>query len=168
MRFRPEQYDAIIMRLVLGSDGAVECPANPNMLVPWFLMAAYAYEELDDPFLTDGGWEWVCGELYAKWDAIEHRHKHLIDRAALGTGTASYLVGALPTCIQHAAKALMRDYRNPDEVGRPVVQLLPTPDLSDLSDLLGTIAKVEQDIADLIGLTKAVIEPTRSSLADLL
>ena len=29
---------------------------NPNMLVPWYIMAAYAYYEKDDPILQRGLW----------------------------------------------------------------------------------------------------------------
>ena len=27
---------------------------NPNMMVPWYLMASYAYYEQDQPILSDG------------------------------------------------------------------------------------------------------------------
>ena len=118
MRFRPESYDAIVRRLV---EGTAEEPGRPNMLVPYFLMAAYAYEELGDPFLTDGGWDWLCEQLDQQWNVVEHRHKHLIDRDALASGTASYLVGRFPTIVKDAAKALMSEYSMPEEVGCPVV-----------------------------------------------
>jgi hypothetical protein len=139
MRFRPESYDGIVRRLV---EGTAEEPGRPNMLVPYFMMAAYAYEELGDPFLTDAGWDWLCAQLDQHWDAIEHRHKHLIDRDALATGTASYLVGRFPTIVKGAAKTLMSEYSRPEDVGRPVV---------DLSDLLGTPKPAASDIDDLLG-----------------
>ncbi|MDR7062028.1 MULTISPECIES: hypothetical protein [unclassified Sphingopyxis] len=157
MRFRPESYDAIVRRLVEGrhdDDPERAEPGRPNMLVPYFLMAAYAYEELGDPFLTDGGWDWLCVELDRQWDVVEHHHKYLIDRDALASGTASYLVGDFPTIVKDAAKGLMSEYSRPEEVGI-TINLLPVP---DLSDLLGTVAKFEQDIADLIGIRTATLE----------
>lgn len=152
MRFRPESYDAIVRRLV---EGTADEPGRPNMLVPYFLMAAYAYEELGDPFLTDGGWDWLCVQLDRQWDAVEHRHKHLIDRDALATGTASFLVGRFPTIVKDAAKALMSEYSRPEEVGRRVVENLPTP---DLSDLLGTVETPKREIDDLLGIPAATLE----------
>jgi len=135
MHFKPEQYDAILHRLVDGGTlGGEPVPGNPNMLIPWFLMSVFAYEELDDPFLTDGCYDWCCRELDARWDAIEHQHKHLIDRDALRTGTASYLKGKLPTTVQNAARALLRDYEHPEEV-RPRAK----PSIDDLLGLAVTL-----------------------------
>ena len=64
---------------------------NPNLMVPWFLMAAYAYEHLDDPIISDGAWDDLCLRLKREWKSIHHRHKWIIDRKQLVTGTASYL-----------------------------------------------------------------------------
>ena len=152
MRFKQEAYDAIVRRLVEGrhdDDPERAEPGRPNMLIPYFLMAAHAYEEMDDPFLTDAGWDWLCSTLDRQWDVVEHRHKHLIDRAALASGTASYLVGRFPSIIVHATHALLRDYAAPEEVGRPVV---------DLSDLLGGPKPPASDIDDLIGVPAATLE----------
>lgn len=150
MRFRPESYDGIVRRLV---EGTAEEPGRPNMLVPYFMMAAFAYEELGDPFLTDGGWDWLCSTLDARWDEVAHRHKHLIDRDALATGTASYLVGRFPTIVRDAAKTLMSEYSAPEEVGK--IQLLPVP---DLSELLGPIEQAKSEIDDLLGVPAATLE----------
>lgn len=135
MRFPAETHDAIVRRLV---EGCEQHPACPNMLVPWFLMAAFAYEELDDPFLTDSGYDWICRELDARWDAIDHRHKHLIDRAALRTGTASYLKGKLPLSVRHATTHLLSAYSSPAEIA-------PRAKIS-LDDLLGIPATSLDDL----------------------
>lgn len=117
MRFRPDQYDAIIRRLVEGGIFNGETvDGNPNMLVPWYLMSSLAYYEWDSPFLTDGCYDWICQELGRLWDQIEHRHKHLISPEALSAGTGYDLAGKIPTMIVHATKALLRDYKDLSEI----------------------------------------------------
>lgn len=143
MRFRPEQYDAILFRLVNGGKGEDQ-PGNPNMLVPWYLMASYAYYELDDPFFTDGTYDWLCKELDARWNEVEHRHKMRIDRGALAAGTGFQLAGTLPLTIEHATKALLRDYNDPDEI-RPGAGSSKV----DIDDLLGISPPASLD--DLFG-----------------
>lgn len=64
---------------------------SPNMLVPWLLMGAYAYQVLDESLISDGLYDRICKAVDAQWDAIEHVHKDVLDRAALRTGTSSYL-----------------------------------------------------------------------------
>lgn len=67
---------------------------SPNMLIPWYLMGAYAYQVLDETLISDGLYDRICKELDGLWDTLEHEHKHVIDRAALRTGTSSYLAAA--------------------------------------------------------------------------
>lgn len=118
MRFSPERYDAVLRRLVEGS--SVEGPAgkpNPNMMIPWFLMASYRYYAKDDPFLTDGCYDWLCAELDRRWDEVEHRHKPLIDRAGLKAGTAFDTDwDSLPSIIKSAADHLADKYGSLDEI----------------------------------------------------
>lgn len=61
--------------------------ANPNMAVPYYLCGAYTYYGLDDPFISDGTWEWLAKFLQENWDQIEHRHKHLITADMLASGS---------------------------------------------------------------------------------
>ena len=77
---------------------------NPNMLVPWYLMAAYAYYELDDPFLSDAVFDEMAKSLHKQWDTIEHFHKHLLTRMDLVAGT--YL-GKYPERVKGATKHLL-------------------------------------------------------------
>lgn len=122
MRFETEAYDRIARQY---------CAANPNMLVPYWLMAAFMYEVENDPFLSDGCFDWLSAELLAKWDQVEHRHKHMIDREALraGTGLAADLQN-LPTLVKHAARHLVAKYSSPAEIGA-------RPPAFDIDDLLG-------------------------------
>lgn len=64
---------------------------QPFQLVIHYLAAGWLYETRDAIYMTDDAWDWLCVRLDREWDTIEHRHKHIIDRPALATGTASYL-----------------------------------------------------------------------------
>lgn len=79
--------------------------ANPNMLVPHYLMACYRYYELDAPFITDKLFDDMSKELLAKWDSIEHRHKDLISLDDLRAGTG-YAI-KYPTIVKHAANHMV-------------------------------------------------------------
>lgn len=109
MKFKPEEYDLIIYRLG---------EKSPNMLVPWYLMATYAYYDLDNPLLSDAGYDWVCLALAQSWDQIDHMHKHLINRESLEAGTGYELSGKMPQLVMEAADQLLTRY----------------PKLSDITD----------------------------------
>lgn len=86
---------------------AIAC--GPNMMVPWFLMASYAYYQLDVSLLTDAAYDELARNLDARWDEIEHRHKHVIDRASLAAGTAFGLDrDAYPPMVVGAVTHLVR------------------------------------------------------------
>lgn len=61
--------------------------AAPNLGVAFYLMGAYAYYGQDDPFMSDGTWEWLAKFLKQNWHSIEHRHKHLITADMLASGS---------------------------------------------------------------------------------
>lgn len=60
---------------------------NPNLSVPWYLMASYAYYVEDDPFLPDAAFDMLAELMIEHWDQIEHRHKHMITLDDLRAGT---------------------------------------------------------------------------------
>lgn len=60
---------------------------NPNMMVPWYIIASYAYHEEDDPILSDGMFDRLRKRMIGKWDEIEHYHKEYITLDMLKTGT---------------------------------------------------------------------------------
>lgn len=138
-RFKPAQYDAILTRYTTDHQVNGETVAgNPNMLVPWYLMACYMYYELDDPFLSDEKFDWLCKELDEKWDVVEHRHKELIERNALKAGTGyQFDWKSLPTIIKDAATHLCYKYESLDQVGKV------TPAPCEIDDLLGTPTDIE-------------------------
>lgn len=76
---------------------------NVNMLVPWYLMAAYAYYVQDDPILEDATFDRMCRRMLECWDDIKHQHKHLITIEYLKAGT--YL-GEYPKRVEGGLKSL--------------------------------------------------------------
>lgn len=68
-------------------DCAFNIVRRPNLLVPWYLMASYAYYVEDEPILSDALYDSICTRLDDEWDTIVHAHKHKIDRSALSAGT---------------------------------------------------------------------------------
>lgn len=60
---------------------------NINMMVPWYLMASYAYYKEDESILSDSFFDEMGKTMLAVWDDIEHFHKHLISRDDLTAGT---------------------------------------------------------------------------------
>lgn len=76
---------------------------NINMLVPWYLMAAYAYYVEDRPILSDSIFDRLAKKMLSNWDQIEHFHKDLITKDDLKAGT--YL-GEYPTRVKFAVTDL--------------------------------------------------------------
>jgi hypothetical protein len=81
---------------------------NVNMLVPWYLMAAYAYYVEDDPILSDATYDNLVKKLLDRWDEVEHRHKPLIDRDQLLAGT---FLGQYPSIIKGAVRDLRENVK---------------------------------------------------------
>lgn len=79
-----------------------------NMLVAWFLVASWSYYVGDHPLISDALFDRICRDLDAEWEAIEHRHKHLIDRAWLTAGTCALAREAYPPSVRGAAAHLAR------------------------------------------------------------
>ena len=77
---------------------------NPNMMIPWYIMASHAYYTMDDPILTDGLYDELAQAMLKTWDTLEHMHKHLITKEDLRAGTL--LCRELPQRIEHAVEAL--------------------------------------------------------------
>lgn len=80
---------------------------NPNMLIPWYIMASYAYYVEDNPLLTDGSFDRLCTKLLDKYDDLEHQHKSFVDKEQLTAGT---FLGDYPTRIPDVVKQMRREY----------------------------------------------------------
>lgn len=63
-------------------EGDAECEVhtaiNINLVVPWLLMASYAYYIEDDPFISDAMYDQLSKAMAANYAMIEHHHKVLI------------------------------------------------------------------------------------------
>jgi hypothetical protein len=73
---------------------------NPNMMIPFYLMASYAYYKLDDPIFSDSFYEELAKTMIDVWEGINHTHKYLITLDALKAGSyigeyPSIVIGAL-------------------------------------------------------------------------
>ena len=66
---------------------------NINLMVPWYLMAAYAYYEQDTPILSDSFFDDLAKTLLTVWSDVEHHHKKYItvDMLRAGTYIGEYL-----------------------------------------------------------------------------
>ena len=53
---------------------------NPNMMVPWYLMASYAYYKEDNPIFSDAFFDEMGKTMLVIWDDIEHFHKDKINK----------------------------------------------------------------------------------------
>lgn len=80
---------------------------NRNMMVPWYLMAAYAYYHLNESLIADPTFDEMCFMLDREWSGIEHTHKAKIVRAELQAGTCLLPREQIPTLAKSAACALL-------------------------------------------------------------
>ena len=74
-----------------------------NMMVPWYMMAAYAYYVESNPIISDSLFDEMAKTMLDKWEEIEHYHKHYISKEDLKAGT--YL-GEYPTRTTSALEHL--------------------------------------------------------------
>ena len=74
-------------------------------MVPWYLMASYAYYKEDDPILSDAYFDNLAKRMLDAWDEIEHFHKHLITTIDLAAG--SYL-GDYPERVKGGLEELRK------------------------------------------------------------
>jgi hypothetical protein len=80
----------------------------PSNAVSWVLMASYMYYVHSESLISDALFDELIQGLKKNWDQIEHRHKHLIKRDALDTGSLFYLkAGDYPSLVRHAARHLV-------------------------------------------------------------
>ncbi len=76
---------------------------NKNMMVPYYIMASFAYYVEDNPIYSDGFYDNLAKTILEEWDTISHWHKHYLNKDALAAG--SYL-GDYPTIAQYALQNL--------------------------------------------------------------
>lgn len=80
---------------------------NINMMVPWYLIAAYAYYVKDDAIFSDGFFDDMGKTMLERWDEIEHFHKEHISVGDLEAGT---FLGEYPTRVEGALESVRDVY----------------------------------------------------------
>lgn len=80
---------------------------NINLMVPWYIMASFAYYKKDDPIFSDSFYDDLAKTMLAVWNDIEHFHKHYITKDMLAGGT--YL-GEYPSRVEGALKSVREIY----------------------------------------------------------
>ena len=92
--WRPIMFDELALKIVSN---------NKNMLIPWYLMTAYAYYIEDSPLISDMIFDQLSKDLIANWKTIKHLHKSYITLEDLEAGT---FLGKYPSRIKYAVKYL--------------------------------------------------------------
>lgn len=80
---------------------------NINMMVPWYLMASYAYYVKDDAIFSDGFFDEMGKTMLERWDDIEHFHKEHITKGDLEAGT---FLGEYPSRVEGALESVRDVY----------------------------------------------------------
>lgn len=81
---------------------------NKNMMVPFYIMSAYAYYVKDEPIFTDEYFDNLSKNILKDWDEINHYHKYLLNKDTLIAG--SYL-GEYPSIIEGALESFINQRR---------------------------------------------------------
>ena len=84
-----------------------------NMIVPWYLLASYAYYVEDDPIFTDSFYDNLSRKFKKEWKNINHFHKDLISLDDLSAGT--YL-GEYPNRVIGSLANLRKNIDNPSQM----------------------------------------------------
>jgi hypothetical protein len=82
--------------------------SNPNLLVPWWIMAAWTYDRVgSETLISDALFDEIAVRIDREWETITHWHKPLLDRRMLKSALA--IRGQWPLRAMHAAESLLRD-----------------------------------------------------------
>lgn len=78
--------------------------------VPIYIMSCYAYEELNDSFISDTTFDMLSRYLADNWGNLKHRHKHLIDEEGCAyTSSLTVSYDDLPNIIKETTKQILKD-----------------------------------------------------------
>ena len=80
---------------------------NINMMVPWYLMASYAYYVQDDAIFSDGFFDEMSKTMLSCWDDIKHFHKEHITKGDLEAGT---FLGEYPSRVEGALEEVRKKF----------------------------------------------------------
>lgn len=94
---------------MLDNECTIRIQKDPNMLVPWYLMSAYAYYVEDNPILTDGLFDEMSKRLLKEYEAITHFHKEFISKDQLMAGT---FLGKYPSRVKGALEHARQKFKH--------------------------------------------------------
>lgn len=80
---------------------------NPNMMIPWYLMASYAYYKQDKPIFSDAFFDDMGKTMLSIWDDIEHFHKEYITKGDLEAGT---FLGEYPSRVEGGLQSVRNTF----------------------------------------------------------
>ena len=85
---------------------------RPNAIIGWWLMASYLYYHKHCSLLSDALYDDMARRMLARWDELEHMHKHLITKADLEAGTLFALpLASYTNMIRDSADLLVANAR---------------------------------------------------------
>lgn len=74
----------------------------PGKGIGAFLTHSYLYYHCDTSVITDEQFDALCADILTRWDTIEHRDKHLLNREDLAAGSGFAIpLGKYPRQVMH-------------------------------------------------------------------
>lgn len=107
---------------------------NINMMVPWYLMASYAYYVQDDAIFSDGFFDSIGKVMLERWDEIEHFHKEHITKGDLEAGT---FLGKYPSRVEGGLDAVRKKFYTKSGSVRKKKASTPKPSLENTMGAFG-------------------------------
>lgn len=84
-----------------------------NMLIPWLLIASYAYYHEDESLLSDLLFDRMCKQALERYAEITHPHKRFVSEDALRAGSLYHLRREdYPSVVEGACRRLVGDLRS--------------------------------------------------------
>ena len=80
--------------------------SSPNSMLSWWLMASYAYYEINNPIMLDHEFDNLTKQLKKRWDEVDHPHKHLVTQSHLDA-TTGYDI-KYPTIVKHSVYSILK------------------------------------------------------------
>ena len=124
---------------------------NINMMVPYYLMASYAYYVQDKPIFSDAFFDNMGKVMLERWNDIEHFHKDHITKDDLKAGSFSgnypgRVEGGLQSLRDEVLEPKKTTKRKPKKTKTTKKKAKPTPP-ADMANTMGAFGN-PQDLFD--------------------
>jgi hypothetical protein len=107
---------------------------NINMMVPWYLMASFAYYKQDDSIFSDAFFDNMSKVMLERWDEIEHFHKDHINKDDLAAGS---FLGEYPSRVEGGLDAVRKKFYTKSGSVRKKKASKPKPSLENTMGAFG-------------------------------